>query len=328
MSRLNSLVDSGVAVAEVALAPLTTYKFGGPARWFVAADDAATVGESIEAALEDAVPYLIVGRGSNLVVSDRGFDGLVVRLGGSFASATVAESGVVSAGAAMPLPKLARLCAKHGRGGLEFLVAVPGSVGGAVRMNAGCHGSETGEWLLRIEVYRPDHGLVMIERSEMEMTYRHNSLPAQDVVLTAQFKTEDRPRDESEEIMRSITQWRKEHQPGGTFNAGSVFKNPEGTSAGWLIDSLGLKGFQVGGAKVSERHANFFEASPAAKAQDVYDLVWQIRQRVAAATGVRLEPEIRFAGEFEEPSPHDHAKEPAGRFNAEAADDAREAEQT
>jgi UDP-N-acetylmuramate dehydrogenase len=300
VSELRNLVAAGIVEEAVLLGPLTTYKFGGPARWFVRANDAATVATAIEAARSDLVPYVALGRGSNLVVSDDGFPGLVIQPGGELATMSIDESGTVAAGAAMPLPRLARACAKEGRGGLEFLVAVPGSVGGAVRMNAGCHGSETGDWLLRVDIYRPDHGVITLERTDMEMSYRQNSLPLEDTILSAQFRTEARPPEESEEIMRAITQWRKESQPGGTLNAGSVFKNPEGTSAGWLVDSLGLKDMAIGGARVSPRHANFFEAGPDASAQDVYDLVWEVRRRVAAETGVVLEPEIRFIGEFVE----------------------------
>jgi UDP-N-acetylmuramate dehydrogenase len=134
----------------------------------------------------------------------------------------------------------------------------------------------------------------------MEMSYRHNSLPADDIVLQVRLRTEPRAREAAEALMREITQWRKENQPGGTFNAGSVFKNPRGTSAGYLIDSCGLKGLTMGGAKVSERHANFFEAVPGARAQDVYDLVCEVQQRVREMTGITLEPEIRFAGDFAE----------------------------
>lgn len=302
MSQLDLLVDGGALERDVPMAPLTTYKFGGPAAWFGTANDSKAVVTAIEAALADGVPYLVVGRGSNLVISDAGFAGLVLKTGGALAAMEMADDGTVRAGAAMPLPKLARTCAKAGRGGLEFLVAVPGSAGGAVRMNAGCHGSETGEWLLGIEVYRPGVGLIELSRSDMDMTYRHNSLPAGDVILSATFRTEPRDPAESEEIMRAITQWRKDHQPGGTFNAGSVFKNPAGTSAGWLIDSLGLKGLEVGGARVSPRHANFFEAEPGTSAQDIYDLVWTVRHTVAEQTGVELEPEIRFVGEFAAPA--------------------------
>lgn len=300
MSRMSQLVDSGLAEEGVLLGPLTTYKFGGPARWFAVAEDAGAVATAIDAALADGAPYLVVGRGSNLVISDLGFDGLVIRLGSGLSKVSFHDDGTVSAGAASPLPMLARACSKEGRGGLEFLVAVPGSVGGAVRMNAGCHGSDTAEWLMSVEVYRPGVGRLTVIRSEMEMSYRHNSLPADDIILNAVFRTESRATAASEEIMRSITQWRKDNQPGGTFNAGSVFKNPTGMSAGWLIDSLGLKGHRVGGAQVSARHANFFEAAPGANAQDVHDLVRDVQQRVAAATGVQLEPEIRFAGKFAE----------------------------
>jgi len=301
MSRLAALQAEGLVVADVELAPLTTYKFGGRARWYCVAPDVAAVERSVSAASADGLPLLVVGRGSNLVISDSGFPGLVLQLGGELASIDIDAAGVVTSGAAVPLPRLARLCAKAGRGGLEFLVAVPGSVGGAVRMNAGCHGSETGEWLLSATVFRPGLGLLVVQRAEMEMSYRHNSLPAGDIVLQAKLRTEPRLRAESEAIMREITQWRKENQPGGTFNAGSVFKNPPGTSAGFLIDSTGLKGFTVGGARVSERHANFFEAVPGARAQDVFDLVWEVQRRVRDASGIALEPEIRFAGDFARP---------------------------
>lgn len=296
---MNEFAELGELVAEnVDLAPFTTYKFGGPARWFAAVDGEADLSAVLEVAQRRDVEVLILGRGSNLVVSDAGFHGLVMKLGGSFTAIDVGPHGTVTAGAAASLPVLARTAAKAGRGGLEFLVAVPGSVGGAVRMNAGCHGSETGEWLQHVRVYRPGMGAVSIGRTDLTMSYRHSSLPDSDVVLNAEFRTIERPRDQSEEIMRDITQWRKENQPGGTFNAGSVFKNPPGTSAGWLIDSLGLKGHGIGGARVSTKHANFFEAAAGTRAQDLFDLVSAVRARVAAETGIELEPEIRFVGDF------------------------------
>mgnify|MGYP001822555417 CR=1 FL=1 len=308
MSSLEELVDRGAISTRVALAGLTTYKFGGAASWYAEAASPVELAEIVEAAIASAVPYLIVGRGSNLVISDAGFEGVVVKLSGELADFQLNDDGSVTAGAAVPLPKLARAAAKAGRGGLEFLVAVPGSVGGAVRMNAGCHGSETGEWLETVEVYRPGHGILTIERTDLDMTYRHSSLPAGDVVLRARFRTEPRAPEDSEVIMREITAWRKEHQPGGTFNAGSVFKNPEGTSAGWLIDSIGLKGFAVGGARVSPKHANFFEADATASAQDVFDLVALVRSKVEAETGVTLEPEIHFAGDFDLTSAESHSR--------------------
>ncbi|NND01224.1 MAG: UDP-N-acetylmuramate dehydrogenase [Acidimicrobiia bacterium] len=305
MTALARLVEEGLVTTDVALAGLTTYKFGGAAKWFASTSSAEEVAAAVEAAVADDVQYLIVGRGSNLVISDSGFDGLVVKLA-DFNDVVLHEDGTVAAGAATTLPKLARTAAKAGRGGLEFLVAVPGSVGGAVRMNAGCHGSETGEWLVDLEVYRHGQGVVVLDRADLVMTYRYSSLPAGDIVLSARFRTEPRDPLDSEEIMREITAWRKENQPGGTFNAGSVFKNPDGTSAGWLIDSVGLKGFAVGGARVSPKHANFFEATAEASAQDVFDLVGAVRHRVHQATGVTLEPEIQFAGMFRPADPERH----------------------
>lgn len=318
MSALRQLAAAGRVERDVALGTQTTYKFGGPARWYAVAESADEVARLVEAAEADGVPCLIIGRGSNLVISDRGFEGLAVKLSGNLAGLELHGDGSVTAGAAMPLPKLARATAKEGRGGLEFLVAVPGSVGGAVRMNAGCHGSDTGEWLQSVEVYRRGVGVVMLDRSDLEMTYRHSSLPSGDIVLRATFRTEPRDPDDSERIMREITAWRKEHQPGGTYNAGSVFKNPQGSSAGWLIDSIGLKGLTVGGARVSPKHANFFEASADASAQDVFELVALVAARVEEATGIKLEPEIHFAGDFDDVDLERHGEASGAAQNDES----------
>ena len=298
MSQMAALEQAGLAVPNVGLGDLTTYKFGGAAAWLVQADTASQLEDAVGAAIGDGVPWMVLGRGSNVIISDSGFPGLVVRLGRDFSLVEINDDGTVVAGGAVALPKLARTCAKAGRGGLEFLVAVPGSVGGAVRMNAGCHGSDTGEWLQSVRVFRPGVGLVEVAREEMEMSYRANSLPESDIVVSAAFATVPCDPGESNEKMRAITHWRKVNQPGGTFNAGSVFKNPPGSAAGAIIDSVGLKGHTVGGARVSPRHANFFEASPKATAQDVHDLVAEVREKVAVATGIHLEPEVRFIGAF------------------------------
>jgi UDP-N-acetylmuramate dehydrogenase len=247
------------------------------------------------------VPVAVLGRGSNLVVSSRGFAGLVVRPSGSFASWAIGEDGTVAAGAAVPLPLLARRTAEAGRGGLEFYAGIPGSVGGAVCMNAGCHGSDTAEWLIVARVADVATGVIG-ERTpaDLEMSYRHSAIGPREVVLGAVFRTVVRPRAEAEGRIREVTRWRREHQPGGTLNAGSVFKNPPGDSAGRIIDSLGLKGHRIGGAAVSERHANFFEADRDASPEDVRRLVTEVRARVRDATGIVLEPEIRFLGEFDD----------------------------
>jgi UDP-N-acetylmuramate dehydrogenase len=299
VSPWEELERAGVVRAAVPLAALTTYKLGGPARWLAEVDDEAQLEAVAEALRREPLPVLVLGRGSNVVVSDSGFPGLVLRLGGSFAEVQVAGE-LVRAGGAVPLPKLARSAVAAGRLGLEFYVGIPGSVGGAVRQNAGCFGSETKDVLVTAAVLDLTDGTRTSKGpGELQLSYRHSNLAAGEVVLQAIFRTRAGDRGEGEERMREITRWRREHQPGGTLNAGSVFKNPPGDAAGRIIDQLGLKGLRVGGAAVSEKHANFFVASAGTPAADVWKLVQEVRRRVAEATGIVLEPEIQFVGDFD-----------------------------
>lgn len=292
---LEKLVERGLVEENRPLAGMTTYKFGGAASWYA---EVGTRSELEAVAGVRGVPLVVLGRGSNVVVSDSGYDGLVVKLGGEFNRIGFGV-GTAEAGGAVSLPRLARACAAAGRGGLEWYVGIPGSVGGAVVMNAGGHGSDTAEWLIQASILDVTTGRITDETPEdLELSYRHSRLGANHIVFHARFRTEPRAREECEAMMRDVTAWRRTHQPGGTFNAGSVFKNPPGDAAGRLIDSVGLKGFRVGGVAVSERHANFFVADDEACAQDVFDLVGAVQLRVHEATGVVLEPEIRFIGDF------------------------------
>lgn len=291
MKQVDQLVRENVP-----LGPLTTYKAGGPAALFA---EVGTIDE-LEALVDSGLPrehrVLVLGRGSNLVVSDSGFDGLVVKLDGQFATAQITGNEVV-AGGAMPLPRLARQAVADGLLGLEFFVGVPGSVGGAVRQNAGCFGVETRDRLLTAHLIDLESG-VSEERSadDLDLSYRHSNVAASEIVVSASFEGYRGDPSAGKEKMREITRWRKEHQPGGTLNAGSVFKNPEGVAAGELIDGLGLKGMSVGGVSVSEKHANFFVAGPEATADDIYRLVHLVKDTVFELSGTMLEPEIQFVG--------------------------------
>lgn len=292
---LAGLVDRGLVIENFGLAGLTTYRFGGPARYFGEVNSESELIEIASAATD--LPVLVVGRGSNLVVADAGFEGMVIHLGPGFGEIQFDHD--VIAGGAVSLPVLARRCAKEGRGGLEWCIGIPGSVGGAVRMNAGCHGSEVADNLIAARVVDLRVGSAAdLSSHDLQLSYRHSRLLQHEVVVNARFRTVDVDPASSEAEIRRITAWRKENQPGGTLNAGSVFKNPSGDAAGRIIDSLGLKGFAIGGAAVSDRHANFFVAGEQATAQDVYELVWAVRRKVGEATGVWLEPEVRFEGEF------------------------------
>ena len=293
---VDSLIDRGVVERGVPLGPMTTYKSGGPAKFYAEVDDLESLREVIASGLTTAGPVLVLGRGSNLVVADRGFDGLVIRLGKGFGKMSF-EGSTVRAGGIVPLPRLARASVEEGIGGLEFLVGIPGSVGGAVRQNAGCFGVETRDRLVEARIIDLATGNERASNpDQLEMGYRHSNIASNDLVAEALFRGWPGEQAASKEKLREITRWRRDHQPGGTLNAGSVFKNPSDISAGELIDKLGMKGLCVGDVCVSEKHANFFVAGPEATSEDIRRLVHEVKSRVLEATGTNLETEIQFVG--------------------------------
>lgn len=296
MSRVDELVASGLVQRDVPLGPMTTYKAGGPARLFAEVGSEGELRELVESGLSADHEILVLGRGSNLVVADSGFEGLVIRLGGEFSSASVVGERV-DAGGAMPLPRLARQAVEAGVLGLEFFVGVPGSVGGAVRQNAGCFGVETKDRLIEARLVDLRSGESTSRGpDELDLSYRHSNLTATTVVTSASFLGFRGDPAAGKDKMREITRWRKEHQPGGTLNAGSVFKNPSHKAAGLLIDELGLKGTRVGDVSVSEKHANFFVAGPDATAAEIHQLMVRVKDLVFERSGTMLEPEIQFVG--------------------------------
>jgi len=294
-----------LARRDVALGPLTTYRVGGPAALFVEARREADLIRVRRALAASPVPVLVVGKGSNLLVADGGFAGLAVRLapnepseflGLSIAPGPTPSGLLVTAGGALGLPVLARRAVEGGARGLEWAVGVPGSVGGALRMNAGGHGSDVSASLHRyrwMDLASEGEGIDGVER--LALRYRSSSIGPTEVVLWAQFAaiagSVGPGRDELAEIVR----WRRANQPGGA-NAGSVFTNPEGTSAGALIDAAGLKGFRIGTASVSTKHANFIQADDGGSADDVWRLIQRVRAVVAERTGVVLSTENRLVG--------------------------------
>jgi UDP-N-acetylmuramate dehydrogenase len=247
------------------------------------------------------VPVLVLGRGSNLLVADAGFPGLVVTLSGAFAGIEPEPAGsdpfvLVRAGAAVQLPVLARRTAAMGLTGLEWAVGIPGAVGGAVRMNAGGHGSDTASVLRRfrfVDLAGGEDGEFAADR--LGFGYRRSTVAPTHVVTAGWFAVAPGDRVAAETAIAGIVRWRRENQPGGQ-NAGSVFTNPPGDSAGRLIDAAGLKGMRLGSAQVSPRHANFIQADAGGSADDVWALVQQVRRMVVERTGVELRPELRAVG--------------------------------
>jgi UDP-N-acetylmuramate dehydrogenase len=280
---------------DVALGPLTTYRVGGAAALFVEIVDEPTLTAVIEAIHRTGVAVLAVGRGSNLLVADSGFPGVAVQLGDAFA--TIDRRGTtVRVGGAASLPVVARRTAAAGLTGFEWAVGVPGSIGGAVRMNAGGHGSDMASTLRRVRVVDlalGEDGVVTSDR--LHLGYRRSSISPSQVVVWAELELEVGDRATSEAEIAEIVRWRREHQPGGP-NAGSVFTNPGDDSAGRLIEAAGAKGLRVGTASVSDKHANFIQADEGGSADDVVALMAEVRRRVREQTGVELVAETRLVG--------------------------------
>lgn len=285
----------GRARRDRPLGPLTTYRVGGPAALYLEIEGPDDLDLARKAVTATGVPVLVVGKGSNLLVADGGFPGLVVVLGQAYAAVAVSGTSV-RAGAAVGLPVLARRTAAAGLTGLEWAVGVPGSVGGAVRMNAGGHGSDMAScldrWAFVDLAGGPDgeRGL-----ADLAYAYRSSSVGPAHVVLWASFGLRRGDRARSEEEIAEIVRWRRANQPGGQ-NAGSVFTNPAGDSAGRIIDAAGLKGRRLGSAQVSPKHANFIQAEPGGSADDVRRLIELVRGEVRDRFGVELVPEVRLVG--------------------------------
>ena len=283
------------AKRDVPVGPLTTYRVGGPAALFTEIASEDDLRALAEAVTTTKIPTLLVGRGSNLLVADAGFPGVAVQLGGVFGELELAATQV-RAGGAVSLPVLARRTAAAGLTGLEWAVGVPGSVGGAVRMNAGGHGSDISETLVACRLVDLTTGDDRtITKGDLALGYRSSAVRSHDVVLGATFALGEGDRAESEAQIAEIVRWRRENQPGGS-NAGSVFTNPAGDSAGRLIDAAGLKGHRVGSAHVSPKHANFFQADEGGSADDVLALIEEVQRLVEERMGIRLEPELRLVG--------------------------------
>lgn len=284
---------------DAPLGPLTSYRVGGSAAALLIADtpnDLSTLCEVIADVTGGSdVALAVVGRGSNLLVSDDGFAGIVVMLGPSFGEISVQDKTVV-AGAAAKLPVVARASVNAELAGFEWAVGVPGSVGGAVRMNAGGHGSEIKDSLtaaLLVDLLTGEY--VWHSNKDLAFGYRSSSVSATELVLEAHFELVPGDLAAGKAQLLEIVQWRRANQPGGQ-NAGSVFANPDGDSAGRLIESVGAKGLRIGTAEVSQKHANFIQADENGRASDVLSLMKEIQRLVLEGHGIELVFETQLLG--------------------------------
>lgn len=301
-------IEDGIAALEGATVVLgaefgskTTYRVGGRCPVFITCTTICALEQVLD--FVSRFPIYVLGNGSNTLVSDSGWPGIVLHLAGDFEEIRL-ENNSVRLGAGVSLPTAARQLASKGFSGLEWAVGVPGTVGGAVKMNAGGHGSETSHRLKSAEIFRfseDGYRMQSLDVEELGLRYRGSNVKNQDVVAFGTFELERSDPEESKRIISEIVSWRREHQPGGQ-NAGSVFANPKDDSAARLIEIIGLKGFRLNGAQISTRHSNFIQSDPNGSSEDVFELIWLAQQRVERELGVRLRTEIRLVGFDEEKS--------------------------
>lgn len=274
----------------------TTYRVGGVAGALLVVEHHDDLARIARLLADTALDVLVIGKGSNLLVADAGFPGLVLVLGAAFTGIDISDGGTVRAGGATDLPVLARRSAAAGWRGMEWAVGVPGSVGGGVRMNAGGHGSDIAARLERVHVFDVATGQDgTVDAVALDLGYRRSNLTPNQIVTWAEFALQPGDPDVAGAEVSEIVRWRRLHQPGGQ-NAGSVFTNPPGDSAGRLVEISGGKGLRLGTAEVSSKHANFIQSRPGGSADDVLALIEELRRRVRAATGVDLVPEVRLVG--------------------------------
>ena len=300
LSRLASLLGDRATLNEP-IGPYTTYRVGGEASIFMRILSVEDLHALSRALSKVRVPVIVLGRGSNMLVSDSGFRGVAITLG-PFAEQIslpqINEQPILIAGSMASLPVLARQSVHHGLTGFEWAVGVPGSLGGAVRMNAGGHGADMIASLISVRLFHIDRGIeANVSAANLGLRFRGSDLTDQHVVLSATLRLSWGDSAQGEARMTEIVKWRRDHQPGGQ-NAGSVFVNPVAgaTSAGALIDGLGLRGYRIGSASISDKHANFIQADEDGSADDVAEVMTFIRDRVSETHGIDLRSEIRLVG--------------------------------
>ena len=275
----------------------TTYRIGGPARAFVEVYSIAALRTIIELCKKEGLEWCAVGKGSNLLVSDEGYKGVALTLSGDFRKWHFDdETRRVVVGAGTILSRLVQEVFHRGYSGMEFAVGTPGTVGGALRMNAGTKDDWIGSRVVSVTTLRPNEGLVRYVKGDIEWGYRSTSFDPEEIIVEVELQLEPSLSGAVHERMSNLLAKRKESQPLNYPSCGSVFRNPEGYSAGALIDEVGLKGATCGGAQISEKHANFIVNKDKASAQDVINLITLAHDKVKERYGVELQTEVRFLG--------------------------------
>ncbi len=294
--KLCALAGAAHVLRDEPLQKHTSFRIGGPARYLVEPGP-ESLPKLMAFCSEQNIPTLIIGKGSNLLCGDKGFPGVVIKIGRPM-SALVVDGCQIKAGAGAPLSKVAAAAAENALSGFAFAAGIPGTMGGALVMNAGAYGGEMKDVLVSATVLTKEGEIKTLPAEELDLSYRHSVIPQKGyIVLEVTLQLAQGDREEIYNEMERLKQQRMEKQPLEYPSAGSTFKRPEGYFAGKLIEDAGLKGFSIGGAQVSEKHAGFVINKGNATAADVHTLMEAVQEAVRVIYGVELEPEVKFVGE-------------------------------
>lgn len=283
---------------QEAMAAHTTFRVGGPAECFIEIENAQQLQKIQKYLYQVEYPFVVVGNGSNLLVSDSGYQGIVLQIGKKMSGIEVAGN-VITAQSGASMAQVAAAAWQNGLTGLEFASGIPGTVGGGVVMNAGAYGGELSQVVTEVQVLDKNSEFLTLNNDTMEFGYRRSTIRRKPFIVTeVVFELSPGNPADIRAKMDELAVKRREKQPLEFPSAGSTFKRPEGYYAGELIMNAGLRGFQVGGARVSDKHCGFVINAGYASAADIMDVIWEVQRRVKERFGVELEPEVVFLGEF------------------------------
>jgi len=299
LETIYSFIPKDNVLLDEPMSKHTTFRVGGEARYFIQIETGQQIAKLVKYLKQVDRNFLIVGNGSNLLICDNGYDGVVLQLGETFSDVTV-SGNEITASAGASLAKISKVAMDHGLTGLEFASGIPGTIGGAAVMNAGAYDGEMKNVITKVVVTDYEGNILELDNATMEYGYRSSIIRNKPfVVLEVTMKLQSGAVSEIQEKMENFTALRKEKQPLEFPSAGSTFKRPQGNFAGKLIMDAGLRGFQIGGARVSEKHCGFVINTGNATASDIYEIICEIKLNVKEKFGVELEPEVVFIGDFE-----------------------------
>lgn len=295
--RLSQAAGEGRVKKDEMMSAHTTFRVGGPASYFASPDGEEALKKVLLLCREEEMPYYILGNGSNLLVSDKGYDGVMILMGESFSEIREEAPCEIMAGAGALLSRIAKEAMERSLTGVEFAAGIPGTLGGAVVMNAGAYDGEMKDVLKSVRVMEKSGRILTLTGEELELGYRHSCIPEREyTVLSATISLRKGDKDKIRDKMAELAQKRRDKQPLEYPSAGSTFKRPAGYFAGKLIDDAGMRGYREGGAQVSEKHCGFVINCGGATAEDIRSLCRSVQRKVKETSGVELETEIRMIG--------------------------------